>query len=416
MYRKIVEKRVSMREVKRIYEAIVEEHLMENRQMLFLVGPRQVGKTTTSLQVSEPFKHHHYFNWDNQTDREKIVAGPDAIAEVMQLQILKKGMPVVIFDELHKYGKWKTFLKGFFDKYSKYVHIIVTGSARLDVYKAGGDSLMGRYFSYRLHPFSVAEMLSPTLKKTEISDPKKISEADFNNLLAFGGFPEPFLKHSPQFYRRWKRMRTQQLFEEDLRDLTRIQELGQIQVLAEVLRQQVGQLTSYTELAKKVNVSLDTIRRWVETLKSFYYCYTIQPWSKNVVRSLLKEPKVYLWDWSYATDVGARSENFIASHLLKAVHFWTDRGWGDYELFYLRDKEKREVDFLVSKDGQPWFLVEVKNSSNGSPSKSLYHFQEMLGVEHVMQVAIDMDYVDVSCFEASKPLIVPAKTLLSQLI
>jgi uncharacterized protein len=405
-----------MHPLKRIYEAVLEEHLAENRQMLFLVGPRQVGKTTTSLEVSEPYKHHFYFNWDIQSDRIKIVEGPEATAEAIQLDTLRKTVPVVVFDELHKYGKWKTFLKGFFDKYSKRVHIIVTGSARLDVYKAGGDSLMGRYFPYRLHPLSVAELLDPTLKKTEICDPKKISDEQFSNLIAFGGFPEPFLKRSPQFYSRWKRTRFQQLFEEDLRDLTKIKELGQIQILAEVLRQQVGQLTSYTELAKKVNVSIDTIRRWLEILKSFYYCYTLRPWSKNVVRSLLKEPKIYLWDWSCITNVGARAENFIASHLLKAVHFWTDRGLGDYELHYLRDKEKREVDFLITKNGNPWCLVEVKNSDNGSPSKSLFYFQEMLEVKFAVQVALDADYVDRSCFESSTPIIVPAKTFLSQLV
>lgn len=405
-----------MKELKRIYEAVIEEHLSENRQMLFLVGPRQVGKTTTSLEVSEPYKHHFYFNWDIQDDRLKIIEGPDAVAAVMQLDTLRKAIPVVVFDELHKYGKWKTFLKGFFDKYSKHVHIIVTGSARLDVYKAGGDSLMGRYFPYRLHPLSVAEILDPTLKKSEISRPRKINDEQFSNLMTFGGFPEPFLKQSPAFYAKWKRTRTQQLFEEDLRDLTQINELGQIQVLAEVLKQQVGQLTSYTELAKKVNVSIDTIRRWLEVLKSFYYCYTLQPWSKNVARSLLKEPKVYLWDWSCTTDVGARAENFIASHLLKAVHFWTDRGWGDYGLYYLRDKEKREVDFLIAKNGKPWGLVEVKNSSNGSPSKSLFYYQEMLEVEFAVQVALDMDYVDRSCFESPRPIIVPAKTFLSQLV
>jgi predicted AAA+ superfamily ATPase len=154
----------------------------------------------------------------------------------------------------------------------------------------------------------------------------------------------------------------------------------------------------------------------IEVLKSFYYCFTIQPWAHNVVRSLIKEPKIYLWDWSLNSDVGARAENFIASHLLKAVHFWTDRGWGDYALYYLRDKEKREVDFLIVKEGKPWILAEVKHSDKGCPSKSLYYFQEMLGAEHALQVALDMDYVDQSCFDSSKPLIVPAKTFLSQLI
>jgi len=414
--RQVLKEGLKMALLKRIYEAVVEEHLKENRQMLFLVGPRQVGKTTTSLEVSEPYKHHFYFNFDVQADRIKIIEGPDAVAEMLELNLLRKTIPIIVFDELHKYTNWKTFLKGFFDKYSKYVHIIVTGSARLDVYKSGGDSLMGRYFPYRLHPLSVAEILDPTLKIKEFSDPKELDDEQFSNLITFGGFPEPFLKKTTQFYTRWKRTRTHQLFEEDLRDLTKIQEIGQIQLLAEVLRHQVGQLTSYTELAKKVNASIDTIKRWLEILKSFYYCFTIQPWSKNVARSLLKEPKVYLWDWSCSTNTGARAENFIASHLLKAVHFWTDRGLGEYDLCYLRDKEKREVDFLIVKNGKPWVLVEVKNSENGSPSKSLFYFQEMLEVKHAVQVALNMDYVDISCFESSRPLIVPAKTFLSQLV
>lgn len=405
-----------MKELKRIYETLIEEHIADFRQMIFLTGPRQVGKTTTSLESSKSCKFHYYFNWDIQSDRLKIVEGPDAIAKAIQLDVLQSMMPIVIFDELHKYGRWKTFLKGFFDKYSKLVRIIVTGSSRLDIFKKGGDSLMGRYFPYRIHPLSVAEIIDPTLKQAEISDPKKICDERFNYLLTFGGFPEPFLKHTSQFYHRWKRTRTQQLFNEDLRDLTKIQELGQIQVLAEILKQQAGQLTSYTELSKKVNVSIDTIRRWLEILKSFYFCYAIKPWSKNVSRSLLKEPKIYLWDWSSITDIGARGENFIASHLLKAVHFWTDRGWGEYDLYYLRDKEKREVDFLVTKNDHPWFIVEVKNSNKGSPSKSLYYFQEMLKPEFALQVAIDMAYVDRSCFLSSTPLIVPASTFLSQLV
>lgn len=405
-----------MRHLKRIYQNVLEEHLTENRQMLFLIGPRQVGKTTTSLDVSKPFQNSFYFNWDIQNDRLKIIEGPDSIAQAIKLNTLTKSKPVVIFDELHKYSKWKIFLKGFFDKYSKYVHIIVTGSARLDIYKAGGDSLMGRYFSYRLHPLSVAEIVDPSIKKQEISKPKKISDHKFFDLFMFGGFPEPFLKKNKQFYNRWKRLRAQQLFDEDIRDGTKIQEVSQIHLLAEILKMQIGQQTSYTEFAKKTNVSVDTIRRWLETLKSFYYCFSLQPWSKNVVRSLLKEPKFYLWDWSLVPDLGARVENFIASHLLKAVHFWTDQGLGEYGLYYLRDKEKREVDFLIVKDNKPWILVEAKNSNNGAPSKSLYYYQEMLAAEFAFQVAMDASYENRDCFEFNYPVIVPAKTLLSQLV
>jgi hypothetical protein len=175
-------------------------------------------------------------------------------------------------------------------------------------------------------------------------------------------------------------------------------------------------LTNYSELAKKIHVSSETVRRWIETLKALYYCFSIQPWTTNISKSLLKEPKIFLWDWSLAEDKGQRLENFVASHLLKAVHFWTDRGFGDYELYFLRDKEQREVDFLVTKDKKPWFLVEVKSSSHQGISKSLYYFQEQTGAPHAFQVAFDLPYVQKDCFSHKKPLIVPATTLLSQLI
>lgn len=403
--------------MRRIYEAVIEEHFAQNRQMLFLIGPRQVGKTTTSLYIAEPRPQHFYFNWDVLEDRLKIVEGPRAIAAIIRLHHLTQSLPIVVFDELHKYKHWKTFIKGFFDRYHKEVQIIVTGSSRLDVYKMGGDSLMGRYFPYRLHPLSIAEIINPTLRDTEIAPhPKEIDQKKLHHLMEFGGFPEPFLKANARFYSRWKKLRHRQLFEEDLRDLTRIQDLGQIQILAELLRLQVGQLTNYSNLSKSVNVSIDTIRRWIETLKSFYYCFTIQPWTENVKRSLLKEPKIYLWDWSLVDHTGGRLENFIASHLLKATHFWTDQGLGEYGLYFLRDKEKREVDFLVSKNGRPWFLVEVKNSNHQGLSPSLYHYQEMTRAEHAFQVVFHMNYVDRDCFSAQRPTIVPATTFLSQLI
>jgi predicted AAA+ superfamily ATPase len=404
--------------MKRCYESVIEGHFEGNRQMLFLVGPRQVGKTTTSREIADTRPKHFYLNWDDQEDRKLILQGPEAIAIKLKVNESRLGepLPFVIFDELHKYKKWKTFIKGFFDKYSKNVQILITGSARLDIYKRGGDSLMGRYFLYRLHPISVAELFPSDLKSVEISPPRKISQEDFDALFEFGGFPEPFLKRDPFFYSQWKRLRFLQLFKEDLRDLTKIQDFDQMEILAELLSSQTSQLMSYTSLANKVNVSVDTIRRWVGVLKSFYYCFTLKPWTKNVTRSLIKEPKVYLWDWSFVQDKGARVENFIASHLHKAVHYWTDRGFGEYELYFLRDKEKREVDFLVSKNKKPWFIVEAKTSKDEGISKSLYYFQEMTKAPHAFQVVFDADYIEADCFAHHQPIIVPAKTFLSQLI
>lgn len=387
--------------------------------MLFLVGPRQVGKTTLSLELAAKRALHFYLNWDDQEDRKIIIKGPEAVAQFLSLSMseMRKEPPLVIFDELHKYRKWKNFLKGFFDKYSTRIQVIVTGSARLDVYKAGGDSLMGRYFSYRIHPFSVAELVNFSDRITAMTqEPKEIKPYDFEALLQFGGFPDPFLKKDILFYNQWKRLRLQQLFNEDIRDLTLIQDLAQMQILAELLQQQAGCLTSYQALANKVNVSVDTVKRWIQVLKSFYYCFTLQPWTKNITRSLLKEPKMFLWDWSFVEDEGAKKENFIASHLLKAVHFWTDRGFGDFGLYFLRDKEKREVDFLISKNKKPWFIVEVKSSKSQSLSKSLFYYQKVTKATHAFQVVFDLDFVKGNCFDFFEPTIVPVKTFLSQLI
>ena len=402
--------------MKRVYGDIVKSHFAENRQMLFLAGPRQVGKTTIAMDYGKTQKVCHYFNWDNQDDQLLILSGPKAVADFSNLQMLSNDVPLIIFDEIHKYPKWKNFLKGFYDTYHERTKILVTGSARLDVYRSGGDSLMGRYFPYRVHPLSVAECLRWQAGKTEINPPMKISERKFQTLLSCGGFPEPFNKGNRPFYRRWSRLKQRMIFNEDIRDASRIHAIKQLEILAELLKHQAGQLVSYSSLAVKVRVSVDTIRSWISTLSAFYYCFTISPWSQNISRSLIKQPKVYLWDWSEIKDKGARAENFIAAHLLKAVHFWTDCGLGDYGLFFIRDKEQREVDFLVTKDGSPWFLVEVKFSDSGHISNHLELFQKKIGAKHAFQVNLEMDYVDKSCFLHRAPLIVPAKTFLSQLV
>lgn len=403
--------------MKRLYYAAIMEHLHDNRQMLFLMGPRQVGKTTTCRTLCEIFSQFFYFTWDDSSDRELILAGPKRISIEIGLAGLSDSKPVVVFDEIHKYPGWKDFLKGFYDGYSDRVHILVTGSARLDVYKKGGDSLMGRYFLYRFHPLSVGEVADPVFPTTELRlQPIAIPEMDFFALWQFGGYPDPYLKATERFYNRWSNLRLQQLFQEDVRDLTRVQELKQIEVLANLLKLQVGQQTSYESLGKKVRVTGHTIRSWIETLNSLYYCFELRPWSKNISRALIKEPKYYLWDWSQVADEDAKAENFVASHLLKAVHFWTDTGFGLYDLYYIRDKEKREVDFLVTRNSEPWFLVEVKLSDNKTISPALSYFQKESGARHAFQVVINLPWVNRNCFEEIRPVIVPARTFLSQLV
>ncbi|OGT08265.1 MAG: hypothetical protein A2X78_02485 [Gammaproteobacteria bacterium GWE2_37_16] len=402
--------------MKRIYDNIVTKHLSEDQQMIFLAGPRQVGKTTISKNSAVLTDNFCYLNWDNQDHRRILIAGPESISKYVLQDKIQNTLPILVCDELHKYPKWKILLKGLYDTYKEQFHIIVTGSARLNIFKRGGDSLMGRYFPYRIHPLSIAECLTQALPSREIQQPQAINQDLLQNLLNFGGFPEPLLKQSPQFTLRWQKLRQEQLLREDIRDLSRVQEINQIEILAELIKEQSGQLMSYSNLSQKVGVSVGTISRWLEILNSFYYCFKIKPWSKHVSRSLLRNPKYYLWDWSIVKDPGSKAENFVASHLLKAVHFWTDYGLGDYDLYFVRDKEKREVDFLVTQNSQPWFLVEVKSSQNRSLNSALAAFQAQTGAKHAFQVVFDMPDINEDCFQHTTPIIVPVQSLLAQLI
>lgn len=397
----------------RIYDTLLAEHLEKHRQMAFISGPRQVGKTTTCRMHGDT-----YINWDNIDDRESILSGPLSLIEKFQFNRLSKSYPVVIFDELHKYPRWKQFLKGFFDTYADQLRIIVTGSSRMDVYRRGGDSLMGRYFLYRMHPFSIAEILTQDLpdEKKIIRLQKKVSSTNFDALWTHGGYPEPFLKRDSRFSHRWQSLRREQLVREDIRDLTQIQQLDQLELLVKLLSERSAHQLIYGNLANDVRVSIDTTRRWIDVLVSLHLGFLIRPWFKNVSRSLRKEPKWFLRDWASIKDPGDKAETFVACHLLKAVEGWNDMGLGKFELGYLRDKEKREVDFIVARDGNPWFLVEVKQKDD-SISPALKYYQQQLDVPFAFQVVLESKYVDADCFaKAGAPIVVPARTFLSQLL
>ncbi|HJD56349.1 MAG TPA: ATP-binding protein [Rickettsia endosymbiont of Pyrocoelia pectoralis] len=400
--------------MKRVYESIIKNHLQENKQMVFVEGARQVGKTTLAKQVKSK---NYYLNWDEEEARLMILKGTKDLASFLGLYIPDQEKPMVIFDELHKFSKWQTFLKGFYDVYGEQTHIIVTGSSKLGVYKKGGDSMMGRYFPYRMHPLTVAEVIENFSSVTkEINLPKEISQEQLESLFKFGGFPDPYLKGSFAFWHKWKKTKNTQLFKEDIRELTQIQELSQMEILGSFLTFSIGGLASYSSLANKIKVSVPTITRWFDSFESFFYSYRIYPWSNNIPRSLIKEPKIYLWDWSLIEDKGAKYENFIASHLLKFCHFWSDLGFGEYDLYFVRDKQKKEVDFLVVKDKKPWILIEAKTSLNQELNPNLKYFQEILSCPFAFQVVLDMEYREIDCFSYNHPVIVPAKTFLSQLI
>ena len=395
--------------MERIYDAILREHLSSHRQMAFVSGPRQVGKTTTCRAVGT-----QYFNRDSDADRRVIVAGSEAVAAEAGLQLLRETKPVLIFDELHKYARWKAFLKGFFDVHGEKCRVVVTGSSRLDVFRRGGDSLMGRYFPYRMHPVSVSEWLHRDLPgEGLIRPPVPIEPAAWDALWRHGGFPEPFLKADDRFNRRWRRLRHEQVFKEDVRELSRVQEVAMIGILGQLLGERSGEQLVMANLAQDVGVAPNTIRSWVEVLCSLHVGFLVRPWFRNISSALRKEPKWFLRDWSEVADDGKRFETLVACHLLKAVETWTDLGHGQFELRYLRDKQKREVDFLVVRDGKPWFLVEAKLADTAL-SKNLAHFQQQTGAAHALQIVRDLPFVASDCFDRHDPVVVPARTLLSQ--
>lgn len=353
-------------------------------KMVFIGGPRQVGKTTLAKDIiGEKFDKITYLNWDFVEDRKKTLK----FRFVPDTQL-------IIFDEIHKYKQWKNYLKGLYDKRKGEFKLLVTGSARLNIYRKGGDSLLGRNYYYRLHPFSLAELQnlknsfqpSGNIEIPEINS----SQADFFDILyRFGGFPEPLIKQNDRDLRRWHHMRVERITDEDIRDIETIRDLSAIQILVDNLQDKVSSLLSINSLTEDLSVTHKTVRRWLDILENFYYHFRIYPYTKTKVKSLKKMAKIYLWDWSQIeNNEGAKFENMIASHLLKFCHFLIDTEGLRASLYYLRDIEKREVDFLVAINEKPWFLVEVKRSSK-SISKNLKYFKKKMEIPLLFQVVME---------------------------
>ena len=394
---------------KRIYEAVLEEHLRDNRQMAFLTGPRQCGKTTLAKSLSD-----RYFTWDDLATRRLVAGDAAGLADAAGLNVAGERKTILVLDEIHKFVRWKSFLKGFFDLYADRTSLIVTGSARLDIYKRGGDSLMGRYFLYHMHPLGVAELVRPELDVREIHAPRPVADADWDALWDHGGFPEPFTRRDRRFTVRWRKLRREQLFREDLRDLTKIADLTGVRILSELLLARAGNQIVTSSLAREIGVAETTVKTWTATLEYFHEGFQVRPWFRNVENSIRKTPKWYQRDWCEVADEGARFENLVACHLLKAVDMWNDLGLGDYALHYVRNKAKEEVDFLVAKDGRPWFLVEAK-LSDIRLSPALASMQKATGAAHAFQVVRDLPYADADAFSHRDPISVSARSFLSQL-
>jgi len=359
-------------------------------KMLLLPGPRQVGKTTLSEMALDAWPDKgRYLNWDITNHRKQILSGDDLLAEWRR----PAKRPMIVFDELHKMRRFKSWLKGFYDEFRDEASIWVTGSGRLDLFQKGGDSLLGRYFLYRMHPFSLGELHSLG-SETQIPDPDlaweiftsgDLQSESIDPLIRFGGFPEPFIKQSKAFHTRWIRSRRELITHEDVRDLTRIEDVDRLEHLVRLLNPRIASPLSLNSLKEDLGVAFETVRRWIHTLERLYYIYGVSPYSHRLQRAIKREQKYYFWDWSEVQDEAARFENFIMSHLLKTCNAWTDFGLGEYRLWYVRDREKREVDALITRDNKPWLMVEIKlNDLN--LSKSLQRFSRLLNCHKAVQV------------------------------
>jgi predicted AAA+ superfamily ATPase len=349
--------------------------------MVFIGGPRQVGKTTFALGFlgrGADETHPGYLTWDH----------PDVPLRLRKAE-LPPNQPVLLLDEIHKYSRWRNLLKGIYDTQKSKRRIIVTGSARLDFYRKGGDSLAGRYRYFRLHPFSLRE-----LSRTP-------SRGDIDSLLKFGGFPEPLFAQDEKEHRIWSRDRMSRVVREDLRDLQQVREISLVEHLAELLPGRVGSPLSVTGLREELQVDFKTAERWLQMLENLYVCFRISPFGSARIRAVRKERKLYLWDWSSVASGGARFENMVASQLLKYCHWVEDSEGHGMELRYLRDTDKREVDFVVLRDRKPIFAVECK-SGDKAVASSVRYFAERTPIPHFYQVHLGTRH-----FETGNATVVP---------
>ncbi len=333
-------------------------------KMVFLTGPRQVGKTTLALELlgTKDAEHPAYMNWDHPALRSKI-----------RTLDIPKNQKLLVFDEIHKYKKWRNLIKGAYDIYKSKHQFLITGSARLDYYKRGGDSLHGRYHMLRLHPVSLAEAQ------------KHFKGVSLKQLFDFGGFPEPLFKGSSLFSRRWRKQRIDKILSEDVRSLERVEEISLLEELIDALPIRVGTPLSYKSLSEDLQVSPKSVKRWVDIFERLYLCFRIAPYGSPKIRAVKKEQKLYLWDWTEIEEPGFRFENMVACHLLKYCHFLEDTEGYKMELRYLRDTDSREVDFVIVQNHKPLFAIECKLSATAL-SSHIHYFKNRTPIPRFYQV------------------------------
>jgi len=364
----------------------ITPHILRDleKKMVFVGGPRQVGKTTMAKNIlAGHFSSGRYFNWDFDEDRRAL---------------LKKRWQakdrLLVFDELHKYPRWKQWIKGIFDVMGEDHSILVTGSARLDIYRRGGDSLLGRYHYWRLHPFTLDDL-----------PPGMDAQTAFHRLMTVGGFPEPFIDGDERQARRWRRERFDRVFREDIRDTEQVRDIQTLRLFTDMLRERVGSTIVLANIARDLQVAHKTLKNWLAVLERMYVLFPVRSYVKSGPRAILKPPKIYFFDnGDVLGDKGARFENLVAATLLKRCHFLEDRDGYRYELCYIRDKDGREVDFAILREGRLRTLIEVKYSDENIITPLRYYTKKLEPPESVQIVATLGSPYDAGTIQVRSPV------------
>jgi predicted AAA+ superfamily ATPase len=362
--------------IPRSVENYAFDERLTGRHMVFLAGPRQVGKTMLAKAWLEKYLCSPlYFNWDDISTRKAYLANSRFFES--PARSLGVSDPWIVFDEIHKRSQWRDILKGAYDLFAHDFRFLITGSARLDIFRRSGDSLVGRYNLFHMMPFNIAEItrlhLGPwflqekdPIKRVktfeqQIAHPitAQISET-YGHLYQYGPFPEPFLKQNERFSRKWHQDYFSLVIRQDLKDISKVSELDKIEHLLFLIPSRIMSPLSMANLARELEVAHTTVKSWLEQLKRLYLLFSVEPWAKKISRSLKKEKKWYFLDWYYAPEGAARLENMVATYLFRACLALTDMGYGKYQLFYTRTLEKKEIDFVVALDNQPILALEVK--------------------------------------------------------
>ena len=379
----------------------LDESFLHGR-MSFICGPRQIGKTTLAQNHLEQIKQiKNYHNWDSLSLKRNFSYNPLFFIENIPLPLSPgKKLPAemrqwVVFDEIHKYPQWKNILKGYYDELKQNINFVIIGSARLDYFRQSGDSLVGRYFLFKMSPLHPHDLTGFILNRDSAWHPKSslvpFSDSDKTfqeatlQLFDLTGFPEPLSIGTKDFYERWKNNHISLITSEDIRDLSRISNIQKLQTLVFLLPERVGSPVSLNNLKNILGCAHASVKNWLEALKKVYLVFAIAPYTARLSRSVRKEQKYYFWDWGLLQEPGKKFENFIAVHLQRAVSAWNEWGKGDYQLMYVRTKDGREVDFVVTERDTPYILVESKKNDKNLAA-SLTYFKNRLRVPLAFQV------------------------------